>query len=115
MNPMTWRREHQVALVLGLVLGIVLGLVVGFCTEAFATQQLGPLEYWKPLSMGCPGCVCRRLFNLYSTAAARHNFRCALRCLLKCQAVSLLAVDRVPIAFESGNFFYVSFRRRSFQ
>ena len=27
---MTWRREHQVALVLGLVLGIVLGLVVGY-------------------------------------------------------------------------------------
>jgi uncharacterized membrane protein YeaQ/YmgE (transglycosylase-associated protein family) len=30
MNPLTWRREYQVALVLGVVLGIVLGLVVGF-------------------------------------------------------------------------------------
>ena len=30
MNPLTWRREHQVALVLGVVLGIVLGVVVGY-------------------------------------------------------------------------------------
>jgi hypothetical protein len=30
MNPLTWRREHQFALVLGAVLGIALGLVVGY-------------------------------------------------------------------------------------
>jgi hypothetical protein len=30
MNPLTWRREHQVALLLGTALGVVLGLVVGF-------------------------------------------------------------------------------------
>jgi hypothetical protein len=30
MNPLTWRREHQVALLLGIALGIVAGLVVGY-------------------------------------------------------------------------------------
>ena len=44
MNPLTWRREHQVALVLGLVLGIVLGLVVGYLTEALAIESL---DHWN--------------------------------------------------------------------
>ena len=35
MNPLTWQREHQVALLLGIVLGIVLGLLVGFMYEGF--------------------------------------------------------------------------------
>jgi xanthine/uracil permease len=30
MNPLTWRREHQIALLLGVVLGFVAALVVGF-------------------------------------------------------------------------------------
>jgi predicted ABC-type sugar transport system permease subunit len=30
MNPSTWRREDQVALLLGTVLGIVAGLLVGY-------------------------------------------------------------------------------------
>jgi H+/Cl- antiporter ClcA len=44
MNPMTWRREHQVALLLGLVLGIVLGLLVGFMYEGF---HYATVESWK--------------------------------------------------------------------
>jgi H+/Cl- antiporter ClcA len=45
MNPMTWRREHQVALLLGIVLGIVLGLLLGFMYEGIhlATMQ----ERWS--------------------------------------------------------------------
>ena len=71
MNPMTWRREHQVALVLGLVLGIVLGLVVGYLHGGARYESL---DHWSFTadSNGCPGRVCRRLFNLYSTPAASY-------------------------------------------
>ena len=30
MNPLDWRREHQVALLLGGVIGIALGLLIGY-------------------------------------------------------------------------------------
>ena len=30
MNPLQWRREHQVALLLGVVVGIALGFVTGY-------------------------------------------------------------------------------------
>jgi H+/Cl- antiporter ClcA len=44
MNPMTWRHEHQVALLVRIVLGIVLGLLVGFMYEGF---HYATLERWK--------------------------------------------------------------------
>ena len=44
MNPMTWPREHQVALLVGIVLGIVLGLLVGFMYEGFHYPTVG---VWK--------------------------------------------------------------------
>jgi H+/Cl- antiporter ClcA len=44
MNPLTWQREHQVALLLGIVLGIVLGLLVGFMYEGF---HYASVENWK--------------------------------------------------------------------
>jgi H+/Cl- antiporter ClcA len=48
MNPMTWRREHQVALLFGIVLGIVFGLLVGFMYEGFHYATLG---LWKTESI----------------------------------------------------------------
>jgi hypothetical protein len=30
MNPLTWQREHKMALLMGTVLGIVAGLLVGY-------------------------------------------------------------------------------------
>jgi hypothetical protein len=30
MNPLKWRREHQVALVLGALIGVAVGLAIGF-------------------------------------------------------------------------------------
>jgi hypothetical protein len=30
MNPVTWRREHQLALILGGVIGIAIGLLIGY-------------------------------------------------------------------------------------
>lgn len=44
MNPLTWQREHQVALLLGIVLGIGLGLLVGFMYEGF---HYATVESWK--------------------------------------------------------------------
>jgi hypothetical protein len=41
MNPFTWRREHQVALLLGAVLGIVAGLLVGFMYNGIHYATLG--------------------------------------------------------------------------
>ena len=35
MNPLNWRREHQVALLLGGTIGIAMGLVVGYMFDSF--------------------------------------------------------------------------------
>ncbi len=43
MNPLTWQREHQVALILGTVLGIVAGFLVGFIHNGV---HLTTLLYW---------------------------------------------------------------------
>jgi hypothetical protein len=47
VNPLTWQREHQVALLLGIVLGIVLGLLLGFMYEGF---HYATLERWNFVS-----------------------------------------------------------------
>lgn len=33
MNPLNWRRPHQMALLLGVVLGIALGFITGYMHE----------------------------------------------------------------------------------
>jgi TctA family transporter len=43
MNPLAWRREHQVALLLGTVLGIAAGLIAGF---ALNNIHLTTLQQW---------------------------------------------------------------------
>jgi hypothetical protein len=43
MNPLTWQREHQVALLLGTMLGIVAGLLVGFTHNNI---HLATLQQW---------------------------------------------------------------------
>jgi hypothetical protein len=43
MNPLTWRPEHQVALLLGTVLGIVAGLLVGVFHHDI---HLATLQQW---------------------------------------------------------------------
>jgi H+/Cl- antiporter ClcA len=62
MNPMTWRREHQVALLVGIILGIILGLLVGFMYEGFhyATVQAWKVESrvrWGILGAFVGACV----------------------------------------------------------
>jgi hypothetical protein len=49
MNPLQWRRKHQVALLLGVVVGIALGFVAGYMhhdirfenAAAFSTYLMG--------------------------------------------------------------------------
>ena len=62
MNPLTWRREHQVALLLGVVLGIVLGLLLGFMYEGmhYATVERWNIESrfrWGVLGALVGACV----------------------------------------------------------
>ena len=49
MNPLAWRREHQLALLLGTVLGIALGLLVG-C--ALNNIHLAALQQWVAAGHG---------------------------------------------------------------
>jgi hypothetical protein len=44
MNPLKWRSEHQLALVLGAVLGIGLGFVAGYAYHgiSFSSGNLSP-------------------------------------------------------------------------
>jgi uncharacterized membrane protein YeaQ/YmgE (transglycosylase-associated protein family) len=44
MNPLTWQREHQIALLLGVVLGIVAALLVGFIYNG---AHYATLQYWS--------------------------------------------------------------------
>ena len=43
MNPLTWQREHQLALLLGTVLGSFAGLLVGFIHN---DVHLATLQQW---------------------------------------------------------------------
>jgi len=47
MNPLTWRHQHQLALLLGVVLGVILGLLVGFMYEGI---HYGTLDQWHTAS-----------------------------------------------------------------
>ena len=41
MNPLQWRREHQVALLLGVVVGIALGFVTGYMHHNIHFENAG--------------------------------------------------------------------------
>jgi Mg/Co/Ni transporter MgtE len=47
MNPLAWRREHQVALLLGGVLGAVIALVVGFMYRGLNYGTLSSELFWS--------------------------------------------------------------------
>jgi hypothetical protein len=62
MNPLTWRHEHQVALVLGVVLGIALGLTAGFMYDGIHYATLdrwntGSIFRWGILGAFAGACV----------------------------------------------------------
>jgi hypothetical protein len=43
MNPLNWRREHQVALLLGGVIGIAMGLLIGYMYDTLWSMYDGIL------------------------------------------------------------------------
>ena len=47
MNPLAWRREHQVALVLGAVLGAMIVLVLGFMYRGLNYATLSSELIWS--------------------------------------------------------------------
>ena len=47
MNPFNWRREHQVALVLGAIIGAVLLIVVGFMYRGANYGTLSSGLFWS--------------------------------------------------------------------
>ena len=60
MNPLTWQREHQVALLLGIVLGIVAGLLVGFVHN---NVHLTTLQFWLGSGAGLRWAVLGAFFG----------------------------------------------------
>jgi hypothetical protein len=60
MNPLTWRREHQVAFLLGTVLGIVAGFLIGFIHNDI---HLSTLQQWVAGGNGIRWAVLGGLFG----------------------------------------------------
>jgi hypothetical protein len=53
MNPLGWRREQQLALVLGAILGAVIFLVVGFMYRGINYTLLSGGEFWFKSTARC--------------------------------------------------------------
>ncbi len=47
MNPVTWRREHQLAIILGAVLGAVILEVVGFMYRGLNVGRMTSELFWS--------------------------------------------------------------------
>jgi len=41
MDPLNWRREHQVALLLGVAIGIAIGLLIGYMYDGLWSMFVG--------------------------------------------------------------------------
>ena len=48
MNPFAWRREHQVALILGAILGAVILEVIGFMYRGLNYGTISSALFWSP-------------------------------------------------------------------
>ena len=47
MNPLNWKREHQVALGIGAVIGAVLGVLTGYLVYAIAQGADGAMSFGR--------------------------------------------------------------------
>jgi hypothetical protein len=52
MNPLLWKREHQIAFYCAIALGCIIGLFVGFHEAEFSTFRWGRL-YCESRSSSC--------------------------------------------------------------
>jgi hypothetical protein len=55
MNPVNWRREHQVALLLGGAIGIVTGLLIGYMYDGLWSMYVGILHAIEATTGKAPG------------------------------------------------------------
>ena len=48
MNPLSWKKEHQIALALAILVGIAIGIVIGYLVYASAKGAGGAISfaYW---------------------------------------------------------------------
>ena len=47
MNPFAWRREHQVAIILGAILGAVILVVIGFMYRGLNFGTISSELFWS--------------------------------------------------------------------
>ena len=47
MNPLNWKREHQVALGIAAVIGAVLGILIGYLVYAIARNADGAMSFGR--------------------------------------------------------------------
>lgn len=47
MNPLNWKREHQVALSIAAVIGAVLGILIGYLVYAIAQGADGAMSFGR--------------------------------------------------------------------
>jgi hypothetical protein len=57
MNPLKWRREHQVALLLGAAVGIAIGLLIGFIYNGVHYATLPQWLGWSAFRWGVLGAL----------------------------------------------------------
>ena len=58
MNPLNWRREHQVALVVAAIVGIFVGLAVGYMYHHVQYATSGPwFSSWSGMRWGIFGAI----------------------------------------------------------
>jgi hypothetical protein len=57
MNPLNWKREHQVALGIAAVIGAVMGVLIGYLVYAVAQGADGAMSFgrWLEYSIGSSG------------------------------------------------------------
>jgi hypothetical protein len=55
MNPMNWRREHQLALLLGGAIGIATGLLIGYMYYGLWSMYVGILHAIAATAGKAPG------------------------------------------------------------
>jgi uncharacterized membrane protein YhdT len=47
MNPLNWKREHQVALGIAAIIGAVLGTLIGYLVYAIAQGAAGAMSFGR--------------------------------------------------------------------